>query len=67
MTDQTLLERCAIAAFESDGGGCRWDDTRFAPIQDEYRAQARAVIQTIIDNTPSSYAIDELTRILGEA
>lgn len=28
---------------------------------------ARAALQTIIDNTGSTYTVDELTRILGEA
>lgn len=33
----------------------------------EVRALVRAVIQTIIDNTPSLRTAEELTRILGEA
>lgn len=56
MTDRTydadcIYEACVQAVSEADGPD----------------AAARAVIQTIIDLTPSPRTVDELTRILAQA
>ena len=57
MTDQTIFERCVVAADASSGAAGAYDTA----------AVTRSVIQTIIDNTPSLRTAEELTRILGEA
>ena len=57
----TFLDLCAEAAEHAyiHESGRDIDPT-------DYRAIARAVIQTIIDHTGSPYTVDELSRILRE-
>lgn len=65
MTDQTIFERCAKAIIDLDGRhGLAYAETAAEKLASRY---ARAVIQTIIDNTPSLRTAEELNRILGEA
>ena len=52
-----------LGMFEQLGG----DMDALAADENHPDDVARAVIQTIIDNTGSPYTVDELTRILGEA